>query len=141
MERKDYLNAFMNNSATIRGVLKADIEEAPHKAVAFDDDGTLKVPAAEGDPVVGLVLSDTPADGSGKTAAGTEVDVLIKDIGLGIAAEEIKPGNLVMADTEGKLKKATEGKFVLGMAVTHAAADGELVQVQITKGGYAANPA
>lgn len=140
MGRKDYLNAFMNNSATVRGVLKSEVEEAPHKAVAFDDDGTLKLPAADGDPVLGLILSDTPADDSGKTPAGTEVDVLIKDIGLGIAAEEIKPGYLVMVDTDGKLKKATAGKFTLGMAVTHAAADGELVQVQITKGGYSANP-
>ena len=67
---KQYLNAFINNSATIRDVLAADITGAPHKAVAFNREGKLVLPAAEGDPVVGVLLSDTPADDSGKTAAG-----------------------------------------------------------------------
>lgn len=141
MERKDYLNAFMNNSATIRGVLKEETADAPHKAVMFDTDGKLKATAADGDAAVGLILSDAPADLSGKTPAGTEVDVLIKNIGLGIAGEAVKAGDLLMASTGGKLKKATDGKFVFGQAMTAAGADGELVQVQITKGGYAANPA
>lgn len=138
---KQYLNAFMNNSATIRDVLKEDLKDAPHKAVAFDSEsGQLIVPAADGDVVVGLILSDAPADDAGTTPKGTEVDVLIKDIGLGIAGEKIAKGDLLMGTTEGKLKKATEGEFIFGMAMTSAEADGELVQVQITKGGFGANP-
>ena len=39
-------------------------------------------------------------------------------------------------DTDGKLKKAEDGSFIFGMAMTAAIADGDLVQVQITKGGY-----
>lgn len=136
MARKDYLNAFINNSATIRDVLKSDITDAPHKAVTYDEDGTLIVPAAKGDPALGLILSDTHANYSGVTPAGTPVDVLIKDIGLGIASGEIKKGDLVTTDTDGKLAKAEDGNFIFGVAITAAAADGELVQVQITKGGY-----
>lgn len=136
MKGKDYLNAFMNNSATIRDVLKADITDAPHKAVTYDSDGKLIVPAAAGDPAVGLILSDTPSNYEGVTKAGTEVDVLIKDIGLGTASGAIAKGNLVTTDTDGKLKKAEDGNFIFGMALTATTADGELVQVQITKGGY-----
>lgn len=136
MARKEYLNAFMNNSATIRDVLKADITDAPHKAVTYDTDGTLIVPAQAGDPAVGLILSDTPANYDGVTKAGTEVDVLIKDIGLGTASGAIAKGDLVTTDSDGKLKKAEDGNFIFGMAMTAATADGDLVQVQITKGGY-----
>ena len=75
MARKEYLNTFINNSATICDVLKADITDAPHKAVTYDTDGTLIVPAQAGDPAVGLILSDTSANYEGVTKAGTEVDV------------------------------------------------------------------
>ena len=133
---KQYLNAFINNSATIRDVLAADITGAPHKAVAFNSEGKLVLPAAEGDPVVGVLLSDTPADDSGKTAAGTEVDVLIKNIGLIEAGAAIAKGDLLTVSTDGTAKKAAAGTFILGIAMTKAAAAGELVQIQITKSGY-----
>ena len=133
---KDYLNAFVNNSATIRDKITADITNAPHKAVAYDENGTLIIPAAKGDPAIGLILSDTPTNGSGVTPAGTEVDVLIKEIGLGVASGEIKKGDFVTTDTDGKLAKAEDGNFIFGIAITAAAEDGELVQVQITKSGY-----
>lgn len=133
---KQYLNAFMNNSATIRDTLGADITDAPHKAVAYDENGALVVTSEKGTPAVGLILSDAPANYSGVTPTGAEVDVLIKDIGLGIASGAIAKGDLVTTDTDGKLAKAGAGEFIFGIAVTAAAADGELVQVQITKGGY-----
>lgn len=133
---KQYLNAFINNSTTIRGVLAADITGAPHKAVAFNSEGKLSLPAADGDPVVGTLLSDTPADDSGKTAAGTEVDVLIKNIGLIEAGAAIAKGDLLTVSTEGTAKKAAAGNFILGIAMTKAEVAGELVQIQITKSGY-----
>lgn len=137
---KQYLNAFMNNSATIRDVLKADIKDAPHKAVAYDTDGKLIVPKTAGDPAIGLILSDTPATYDGVTKAETEVDVLIKDIGLGTASGAIAKGDPVTTDTDGKLKKAEAGNFIFGFAITAATADGDTFQVQITKGGCSANP-
>ena len=133
---KQYLNAFVNNSATIRDVLATEIEDAPHKAVTWDDNGKLIVPAAKGDPAIGFILSDAFAFYNGITPAGTEVDVLIKDIGLGMASGVIKKGDFVTADTDGKLTKAEDGNFILGVAMTAAESDGELVQVQLTKSGY-----
>ena len=44
MADKQYLNAFMNNSATIRDVLAADVTDAPHKAVTYDAEGKLILP-------------------------------------------------------------------------------------------------
>lgn len=136
MADKQYLNAFMNNSATIRDVLAADITDAPHKAVAYNSDGKLALPAANGDPAIGILLSDTAANDSGVSPAGTEVDVLIKNIGLALAGAAIKKGEAVTATTTGAVKKADAGNFILGYAMTAATAAGELVQVQLTKSGY-----
>lgn len=140
MANKQYLNAFINNSATIRDALAADITDAPHKAVAYDANGKLALPAADGDPAVGVILSDAAAYDNGNslvTKAGTEVDVLIHHIGLIEAGEAVKKGDLLTVSTAGKAKKAVSGNFILGVAMTAASADGELVQIQITKSGYA----
>ena len=134
---KEYLNAFMNNSATVRGTLASAITGAPHKAVVFDSDGNIALPTAAGDPALGFVLSDAPGGDTGETPAGTEVDVLIKDIGLGEASAAIAKGAAVSVTATGTLATAAKGDFILGFAMTAASAKGELVQVQITKSGYA----
>lgn len=141
MSGKQYLNAFINNSATIRDVLAADIEDAAHKAVAYNSDGKLALPAADGSPVLGIILSDVTAFDTGSalvSKAGMEVDVLIKNIGLIEAGEAVAKGDLLTVGTDGCAKKATAGNFILGMAMTAAATAGELVQIHITKSGYAA---
>ena len=139
MSKKQYLTAFVNNSATIRDVVGADITDAPHKVVAYNADGKLILPAADGDPAVGVVLSDAAAYDTGTalvTKAGMEVDVLIKDIGLAEAGEAVAKGDLLTASAAGTVKKAASGNFILGVAMTTALEAGELVQVQITKSGY-----
>lgn len=140
MDNRQYLNAFINNSATVRDALAADIENAPHKAVAYDSDGNLILPAADGDPAVGVILSDVAAFYNGSamvTKAGTEVDVLIKNIGLIEAGEAVAKGDLLTVSTDGCAKKAATGNFILGMALTAATTAGELVQIHITNSGYA----
>lgn len=133
---KQYLNAFINNSATIRDALAADITDASHKAVAYDSDGKLILPAADGDPAIGVLLSDTPADDSGVTKAETEVDVLIKNIGLALAGGAVKKGEHLTATATGAVTKAATGNYILGTAMTEATAEGELVQIQLTHSGY-----
>ena len=140
MSQKQYLNAFINNSATIRATAKADITNAAHKAVTFDDEGNFILPKADGDPAMGILLSDpqaTESDNKLITPAGTELDALIKDIGLAEAGAAIKAGEPVAAQADGTVKKAMSGNFILGFAVTAADTAGELVQIQITKSGYA----
>lgn len=137
MNGKQYLNAFINNTATIRDVLAADVENAPHKVLAYNTDGKLALPAADGGPVVGVILSDAPANDSGVTPSGAEVDVLIRHIGLAEAGAAVAKGDLLTATTDGTLRKAKAGEYILGIAMTAAAAAGELAQVYITHGGYA----
>ena len=140
MSAKQYLTAFVNNTAAIRDVLAADVENAPHKAVAYDSDGKLALPAADGAPAVGVILSDAAAFDTGSalvTKAGTEVDVLIKDTGLIETGEAVAKGDLLTVDAKGCAKKAAAGSFILGIAMTAAAVAGELVQIHITKSGYA----
>lgn len=139
MSKKQYLTAFMNNSATIRDVVGADITDAPHKVVAYNADGKFALPAADGDPAVGVVLSDAAAYDTGTalvTKAGMEIDVLIKDIGLAEAGEAVAKGDLLTVSAAGTVKKAASGNFILGVAMTTALEAGELVQIQITKSGY-----
>jgi len=136
MADKQYLNAFMNNSATIRDVLAADVTDAPHKVVAYDADGKLILPAADGDPAIGILLSDTAANDNGVSPAGTEVDVLIKDIGLALAGGAVKKGEHLTTTTTGAVQKAAAGNYILGIAMTEATAEGELVQIKLTHGGY-----
>ncbi len=139
MSQKQYLTAFIHNSASIRDVVGADITDAPHKAVAYNEDGKLVLPAADGDPAVGVVLSDAAGYDTGAalvTKAGMELDVLIKDIGLAEAGEAIAKGDLLTASASGTVRKAVSGNFIFGVAMTAAQEAGELVQLQITKSGY-----
>ena len=140
MNDKQYLTAFINNTATFRDVLATDIENAAHKAVAFDSEGNLALPTADGLPVLGVILSDAAAFDNGTTLvtkAGTEVDVLIKNIGLIEAEEAVAKGDLLTVAATGCAKKAAAGDFIFGMAMTAATTAGELVQIHITKSGYA----
>ena len=129
---KEYLNAFMNNSATIREVAGAEIKNAAHKAVAYNANGKVILPASAGAVAVGFILSDTL-----DLAEGDETNILIKDIGLGEASAAIAKGAAVTVTTAGTLATAASGNFILGFAMTAASAAGELVQVQLTKSGYA----
>lgn len=133
---KQYLTAFMNNSATIRDVLAADTTGAPHKAVTYNADGKLTLPTAAGEPAIGIILSDAPANDSGVTPAGTEVDVLVKDIGLMETGAAVAKGDLLAVTKDGTARKAAAGEYIFGIAMTAASTAGELCQVRITQSGY-----
>ncbi|MFP3153124.1 hypothetical protein LQZ18_01575 [Lachnospiraceae bacterium ZAX-1] len=133
-----YLNAFINNSATIREVVGADITNARHKVVMYDEGGNVEL-ATSGDKAIGVILSDTAAIESGDdliTKAGFEVDILIKYIGLVEAAGAISKGDLVTVNGVGQVATAAAGDFVFGRAFTSTSAEGELAQVQINPAGY-----
>jgi hypothetical protein len=134
---KEYLNAFINNSPTVREKLGADIVNAPHKAVAYDENGNI-VLATAGEGAIGILLGDTRQEGAGGTPAakaGQEADVLIKHIGLLEAGGAIAKGAPVTINASGQGVTAAAGDFVFGFAFTAASAAGELAQVQITRSG------
>ena len=114
MSQKQYLTAFIHNSASIRDVVGEDITDAPHKAVAYNEDGKLVLPAADGDQAVGVVLSDAAGYDTGAalvTKAGMELDVLIKDIGLVEAGEAIAKGDLLTASAAGLPSNLVQAAF------------------------------
>ena len=136
MANKQYLNAFINNSAIIHDILAENITNAPHKAVIYNDDGKLTLPIKDGEPVIGIILSDTPADDNSITKANTEVDVLIRLTGLAEAETTVKKGDFLTATTKGTVRKAQSGEYILGIAMTEATTTGDLVQIHITNSGY-----
>ena len=111
-----YLNHGYNDSPVIRGVANAALTAPAMKAFALNASGKVILPAASGDFAVGIALANTEDVG-----AGGAIDLQIKDGCYAIAGETIKRGDLLMAHTDGTLKKATAGKNVLAMALADAA--------------------
>jgi len=120
-----YLTHAINDSGVIYGEAAAALTAPAMKAVAFDSNGKIILPANSGDLAIGIVLADA-AD----IAAGGRVNVQIKDICYALAGETIKRGDLLMAHTDGSVKKATAGKCVLGIALGDGAS-GKPVEMMI----------
>ena len=127
---KTYLGTTINSSPTVVFPAGADISGARCVALALSN-GKLALPAA-GAMALGISIGETDED----VAAGTDIDIQIKDIGKWMAGEAIAVGDELMTDAEGKAVKATSGKFIMGVALTAAATAGSLVQVQLAKMGY-----
>ncbi len=111
-----FLNHGYNDTPVIHGVANAALTAPAMKAFAFNSSGKVILPAASGDFAVGIALASTEDVG-----AGGGIDLQIKDGCYAIAGETIKRGDLLMAHTDGTLKKATAGKNVLAMALADAA--------------------
>jgi predicted RNA-binding protein with TRAM domain len=133
LEGKSYLNAFINDSATIAEKAGADIAAPAHKAAAYDANGNVVI-AASGETAIGLILSDSPDP----IKEGFDVNILIKHIGLGEAGAAVAKGSFVTVNGSGQIIPAASGSFVFGRAFTSAASAGELVQVQINPMGVSA---
>ena len=124
------LGTAINSSPTIVMPAKAAITNPRYLALAVDA-GKVKLPAAAGDPVIGIAIGENDS-----VAADDMVDIQIKDIGKWIASGSIAVGAELAADANGKAAAATSGDFILGVALTAASAAGDIIQVQITKSGY-----
>ena len=127
------LNSFINASPTIWEKAGAQIDVPAHRAVMYDTDGNVVI-ATSGDKAIGLILSST----LDPIFQNAPVHILIKYIGLGIAAAAIAKGDLLTVNANGELIPATSGAFIFGRAFTAAPTPGEAVQVQINQMGYMA---
>ncbi len=130
MSRLVTYGSTINESSTIAAVAAEEIEDARGKAVKFDENGKIKVCDTENEAVAGIVI----LQGIKPVKENEEVSVQIKDIGVAVAGGEIKVGDYVATDNQGRLVKATSG-FAVGMAVTPATKENALFRVQITKSG------
>ena len=110
-----FLNHGYNPTPFIHGEANAELKAPAMKAFALNASGKVVLPAASGDFAVGIALANTD-----DVAAGGRIDLQVKDGCYAIAGETIKRGDLLMAHTDGTLKKATAGKHVLALALSDA---------------------
>lgn len=134
---KNYNGVQINQSVTIVAEAGADIADVRNRIMKFDDNGKVVLAAAGTDIPVGIAIieagyNDISGKESGKVVSGDDVDIQIKDIGVVLAGGDIKKGQEVAAGADGKAVAAAAGNYVLGFALSDAAAD-KYVAVQIAK--------
>ena len=130
----NYFGASINTSSVVAETAGAVIENGGFCAVKYDEYGVVILCDTAGELVVGVLLPETAE----KINAGEDVTMQIKEIGFCKAGAEIKKGQEVMTDTQGRVIPATAGKFVIGYAMTNATAENEIIEVDIRKCGYKA---
>lgn len=124
-----FIGSTINESATVTFKAKKKLEGVQGIALALSE-GKLDLPTA-GANVLGLSLFTNDADAD----AGSSLTIQVKDIGKWIAGDTIAAGDELATDVTGKAVKATDGQFIVGIALSAAAA-GTVVSVQLTKSGY-----
>ena len=129
-----YFGTTINDSPVIAGVAAAALSGAEFLAVKFDSSGKIAKASVAGEIVLGLLGAE-----EGDRAAGGTVSVQIKDGGLWKASGPIAAGKELTTDANGKCKEAGAGDYVLAIALESAAADGDVIKVQIVKAGYKPN--
>ena len=134
---KNYNGVQINPSCTIVEKAGAEIADVRNRIMKYDENGSVVLAGAGTDIPVGIALieagyNDITGVESGKAAAGDDVDILIKDMGVALAGAAIKKGQEVAAGAEGKAAAAAAGDYVLGIALEAAAAD-EYFPILITR--------
>lgn len=111
-----YLATSINESPVIAEKAGAAIEDVRGRAVKFDENGNVALCAAgELALGVGIMTNDTGL------AAGNDVHVQIKDIGLVCAGAAIRKGTELAVGADGKFVEASGGEFVSAIALSSAA--------------------
>ena len=123
-----YIGTMINDSSTVSMIAAADLNNVL-VAVELGTDG-VKV-ATAGSAALGIIM---PEDDGVK--AGERVNVAVKDIVRWTAGAAVNAGDLLAVGTDGKAVKATEGAFVVGIALETAHEAGIQALVQITKSGF-----
>ena len=137
MARRNYNGVQINPSPTIVEAAGAEIADCRNRIMKYDESGNVVLATAGTDIPVGIAIieagyNDITGAESGKVAAGDDVDIQIKDMGVVIAGESIKKGQEIAAGANGLAAVAVSGNYVLGIAITGAAKNG-YVHVQIAK--------
>ncbi len=130
----NYFGTSINTASVVAETAGAVIENGAFCAVKYDENGDVMLCDTAGELAVGVLLPETAE----KINADDDVTMQIKDIGYCKAGAEIKKGQEVMVDTQGRVIPVTAGKFVMGYAMTNATAENEIIEVDIRKCGYKA---
>lgn len=127
-----YIGTSINESPVIAAKAAASIDNGAMLAVAMGASGVSV--AGAGVAAVGLLIAET----KGKVAAGDDVTVQVKDIGLWKTGAAVAAGALLASDANGKAITAASGKYIVAQALEAATAADQVIHVQIIKAGYAA---
>ncbi len=125
-----FISTGINDSPVITGKATAAIENGAFLAAKFDANGGI-VLAGAGENALGLLIATTPEN----VAAGEDVTVQIKDIGLWVTGDAISAGAELTPDANGAAVTAAVGNYVTAIALEAAAAAGQVIKVQIVKSG------
>ena len=137
LPKRNFNGVQINPSPTIVERAGAAIEDCRNRIMKYDENGNVVLATAGTDMPIGIALiesgyNDITGRESGKVAIGDDVDILIKEMGVVIAGAEIKKGQEIAAGADGLAAVASAGNYVLGVAITDAAAGGFL-HIQIAK--------
>lgn len=134
---KNYHGVQMNPSPTIVEQAGAEIADVRNRIMKYDSNGKVVLATAGTDIPLGIALieagyNDMTGNESGKVAAGGDVDIQVKDMGMVLAGATIAKGNEIAAGAGGVAAVAAAGDYVLGIAL-EGAASGDLCTIQIAK--------
>ena len=126
-----FISTGINDTPTIVGKAGIPLVNAALHAAKFNAQGEI-VPAAAGDNAVGLFIASTPDN----VAAGEDVTIQIKDVGLWVTGAAVLAGAEVASNAAGQAITAVANAFIVGIALETATAAGQVIKVQIVKAGY-----
>lgn len=125
-----FISTGINDSPVITGKATNAIENGAFLAAKFDANGCI-VLAGAGENALGLLIATTPEN----VAAGEDVTVQIKDVGLWKTGDAVAAGAELTSDANGAAVTAAAGNYVTAIALEAAAASGQVIKVQIVKSG------
>lgn len=131
---KSYVTTQINDSSTIAMTAGAAITDVRCRAVKFDENGNVVLAAAGDKPLgVGIITNNV------NLAAGDQVDVQWKNIGLVYSGGEYAAGTPLAVDANGCFVEASEAA-VAAVALEAASGEGVYTRAILTMGnGYAAS--
>ena len=137
LPKRNFHGNMINPSPTITEQAGAEIADVRCRIMKYDENGKAVLATAGSDVLVGVALieagyNDITGVTSGKVAAGDDVDILVKDMGMVLAGVEIKKGQEITAGADGLAAVAASGNYVIGIALSDAAAN-DVVNIQVAK--------
>ena len=121
-----YLATSINDSAVIVEKAGATIADVRGKGVKYDTNGNVVLCSTANEKAIGVGIMTNDEN----IAAGADVDIQIKDIGLVLAGGKIAKGDELAVDATGAFVKATAG-HVAAIALEAAATAGVYVKARL----------
>lgn len=122
-----YLATSINESPVIAEKAGAAIADVRGKAVKYADGAVVLAGAGEAAIGVGIMTNDEDLK------AGDDITIQVKDMGVVYAGAAITKGAELAAGADGVLVPATEGKYVVAIALEAATGAGEYIKAQLVK--------